>query len=144
MALNSFRRVDNVSRKKRSSVMSAVRSSKNHSTELRLISLLRLNHITGWRRKVQIQGRPDFVFPKEKVAIFVDGCFWHCCPRHGRIPKSRIEFWTTKLARNAERDQLVSKQLRLSGWTVLRIWECNLSSRYAQRTVRRILRALHH
>lgn len=68
-------------------------------------------------------GRPDFVFPKQKVVVFVDGCFWHACPRCGHTPKSNQRYWSPKLLRNRNRDKTVSRQLRRNGWNVLRLWE---------------------
>lgn len=72
-------------------------------------------------------GRPDFVFPKQKVCVFVDGCFWHGCPKCCRIPKSNEEFWEMKILGNALRDVMVSGALRRQGWKVLRIWEHDLN-----------------
>jgi DNA mismatch endonuclease (patch repair protein) len=70
--------------------------------------------------------RPDFVFPKLKLAVFVDGCFWHGCPRHATKPKNNRVFWQRKLAANRERDRLVNRSLKRAGWQVVRIWECEL------------------
>jgi DNA mismatch endonuclease (patch repair protein) len=67
--------------------------------------------------------RVDIVFPRPRLAVFVDGCFWHCCPEHGGRPKANAEYWTPKLARNVERDRQTDARLRSAGWTVLRIWE---------------------
>lgn len=67
--------------------------------------------------------RPDIVFPRQKVAVFVDGCFWHGCPIHGQIPKRNREFWEQKLERNAARDYTQSSALQDAGWTVIRAWE---------------------
>jgi DNA mismatch endonuclease (patch repair protein) len=122
--------------------MSAVRGRGNRSTELQLALLFREHRITGWRRGVPMPGKPDFVFRVQKVAVFVDGCFWHGCPRHGRTPKTRVAFWTTKLARNAQRDRAVTRALRESGWVVLRVWECALARSRAGGTMARITRAL--
>jgi DNA mismatch endonuclease (patch repair protein) len=112
---------------KRSLVMSAIRSKGNKDTELRLAAILRMHNIVGWRRHYGIRGNPDFVFPKERLAIFVDGCFWHGCPQHGRNPGSNRAYWIPKLRRNKQRDLKVSRQLRSVGWRVLRIWEHRLS-----------------
>ncbi len=71
-------------------------------------------------------GRPDFAFPARRVAVFVYGCFWHGCPRHGTLPKSNARFWREKIARNRERDREVNRELRRRGWRVLRIWEHEL------------------
>jgi DNA mismatch endonuclease (patch repair protein) len=70
-----------------------------------------------------VRVRPDIVFTKRKVAIFVDGCFWHVCPQHGRQPTSNEWYWAPKLRRNMSRDQLVTKALEDAGWRVVRIWE---------------------
>ncbi len=74
----------------------------------------------------QLTVRPDFVFPRLKLAVFVDGCFWHACPRHYRMPAGNRAFWRAKLARNQARDRLVTRTLRKAGWRVLRIWEHDL------------------
>ncbi|MFC4083397.1 very short patch repair endonuclease [Amycolatopsis samaneae] len=70
-----------------------------------------------------VRVRPDIVFPGRKVAVFVDGCFWHVCPEHGRQPTSNEWYWTPKLRRNMDRDQLVTSALEDAGWRVIRIWE---------------------
>jgi DNA mismatch endonuclease (patch repair protein) len=125
---------------KRSEVMSRIRSRGNRDTELRLARLMRAHGITGWRRNQRGFGKPDFLFRKERVAVFVDGCFWHGCPRHATRPKQNRKFWDEKLARNAVRDRKVSRVLRGLGWRVLRIWECALVREAA--TVGRIRRGL--
>lgn len=127
---------------KRSAVMSLIRSRGNRDTKVRMIALFRAHRITGWRRSAPLPGKPDFVFRAEKVAVLVDGCFWHGCPRHGRVPSSRLEYWAPKLARNAQRDSAVTCALRASGWTVLRVWECALTRQRSGRTAARIARAL--
>ena len=129
---------------KRSAVMAAIRGKGNKATELRMIALLRAHGFTGWRRGQRLMGKPDFVFRRERVALFVDGCFWHRHPgcRYAYTPKSRLEFWLPKLARNVARDREVTRALRKAGWTVLRVWECDLSPPRQPRTVRRVARAL--
>jgi DNA mismatch endonuclease (patch repair protein) len=122
--------------------MARIKSGGNRGTELRFISLLQENRVTGWRRGAKVAGKPDFVWPKLRVALFVDGCFWHGCPIHGRVPDSRKEYWEPKLARNAARDREVSRELRKRGWKVLRIWECELASKRAVKTIARVQRAL--
>jgi DNA mismatch endonuclease (patch repair protein) len=112
----------------RSAVMARVPSQGNVSTEVRTIGLFRAAGITGWRRKSQIFGKPDFVFQKARVAVFVDGCFWHGCPRCKRVPTSSVSFWRTKIQRNIRRDRNVSCQLRKEGWKVVRVRECRLST----------------
>jgi DNA mismatch endonuclease (patch repair protein) len=108
---------------KRSDVMSRIRSRGNKATELKLVSILRAAGISGWRRHQPVPGRPDFIFRRARLALFVDGCFWHGCRWHCRMPKSRKEFWTSKIARNRARDREVRAQLRSRGWKLLRVWE---------------------
>jgi DNA mismatch endonuclease (patch repair protein) len=111
---------------KRSEVMSRIRSRGNKDTELALAKLLRRHGVKGWRRHQPIFGRPDFIFPRARLAVFVDGCFWHGCPKHETKPKNNRAFWRRKLAANKDRDRLVSRILRAYGWRVIRIWECAL------------------
>ena len=106
-----------------------------------LATLLRSERITGWRRQWPVFGKPDFAFPKHKVAIFVDGCFWHGCPRCYARPKSNREFWDQKREANIARDRRVNRQLRRQGWSVLRIWEHALKTS-PQTCLARIRRAL--
>jgi len=112
----------------RSWVMSRVRGRGNESTEVLLAKLLRAEGIRGWRRHLPIPGRPDFSFPKQKVAVFVDGCFWHGCPRCFRLPKQNRSFWRAKIGGNRKRDRSVNGRLRRLGWKVLRIRECKLQN----------------
>jgi DNA mismatch endonuclease (patch repair protein) len=67
--------------------------------------------------------RPDITFTRARVAVFVDGCFWHVCPLHGNQPRANTDYWRPKLARNVERDRIVDNALREAGWRVLRAWE---------------------
>ena len=133
---------DIFTRAKRSEVMSRIRSHGNHATELRLIALMRAHGITGWRRNARLFGKPDFVFRAARLAVFVDGCFWHACPRHATMPRSNRAFWKAKLTRNAARDREVTRALRRAGWRVLRVWEHELARRREEGLMRRILRAL--
>lgn len=118
--------VDVFSKRKRSQVMAAIRSKGNKDTELKLASILRAHGIKGWRRHRPLPGKPDFIFPKQRLAVFVDGCFWHGCPKHGRKPESNQHYWRAKLLGNKCRDGRVSRLLRDCGWKVLRIWEHEL------------------
>jgi DNA mismatch endonuclease, patch repair protein len=133
---------DVFSAEKRSQIMSRVRDRDNRATELAMMSTLRRNRITGWRRHPSLFGNPDFVFSKQRVAMFVDGCFWHCCPHHGTHPTSNMTFWNEKLGRNKRRDQVVNRTLKERGWRVVRIWQHELSPRYEKKLIRRIERAL--
>jgi DNA mismatch endonuclease, patch repair protein len=123
---------------KRSQVMSRVRGHGNKSTEMRLAKLFRRHRITGWRRSRKIFGKPDFIFPKLKLAIFVDGCFWHGCPKHATEPKNNRVFWERKLSANKSRDRLVNQTLHKAGWRVLRIWEHELARKNEARLFQRI------
>jgi len=131
---------DVFTRRKRSEVMAAIRSRGNRETELRLVALLRAAGITGWRRHQPLPGRPDFLFRRARVAVFVDGCFWHGCRWHCRMPSTRSAFWRAKLARNRGRDREVSHQLRAAGWRVVRFWEHSLKD--PDRVVARLRDAL--
>lgn len=123
--------MDVFSKEKRSLVMSGIRSKGNRSTEQAFIELLKAFHITGWRRHYSLQGRPDFVFPKRKIAIFIDGCFWHRCSYcyDGHIPKQNRHYWVQKLTRNKCRDNRNNRILRSLGWRVFRVRECSISKR---------------
>ena len=131
--------VDNVDRATRSRYMSAVKSRGNRSTELRMAKLLRRHGLTGWRRHHPVPGTPDFCWPKLKLALFVDGCFWHGCPRCRRAPKSRVAFWNGKVSENRRRDRRADRALRKLGWSVIRVWECQIG---APATVIRLQRAV--
>jgi DNA mismatch endonuclease (patch repair protein) len=133
---------DIFTKSKRSFVMSRIRSRGNKDTEVALVKLFRRNKINGWRRHQKIFGRPDFIFPRSKLAVFVDGCFWHGCPKHGAKPKGNRTFWKNKFARNKARDVLVTRALRRANWRVLRIWEHELAKKNEARLLRRIQRAL--
>lgn len=103
--------------------MSAIRSQENRDTELALVTIFKRNRITGWRRNVPLPGKHDFVFWRARLGMFVDGCFWHGRPLHGRTPNSNREYWMPKLARNCARDFAVTRELRRRGWRVMRMWE---------------------
>lgn len=122
--------------KKRSEVMSLIKSRGNRDTEQKMVSIFREYGVSGWRRGHRLAGKPDFVFRAKKIALFVDGCFWHGCRWHCRLPKSRVEFWHPKLARNKTRDQTVNRFLKSRGWRVIRVWEHSL--RRPEKVVHRI------
>jgi DNA mismatch endonuclease (patch repair protein) len=127
---------------RRGQLMSRVRSTGNQTTEKRLASLLRGAGLTGWRRHQFLPGRPDFVWPKIKVAVFVDGCFWHGhdCGRNV-TPRTNAKAWCAKIEGNQARDRRTSRFLRQEGWNVIRIWECQLA-RTPALCVLRIVKAL--
>jgi len=120
-------------------MLAAVRGKGNQSTELRLAAALRLFGPKGWRRHLPLPGRPDFAWRRERVAVFVDGCFWHGCPRCYRAPRHNAAFWKSKVEGNRRRDRRADRQLRAMGWRVLRIWECRVSN---PGTLSRLRRAL--
>jgi len=95
---------------KRSDVMSKVRSKGNKSTELRLIEVFDMNSIKGWRRNYPVKGHPDFVFLNRRIAMFVDGCFWHGHDCRNTRPKENEEFWSAKRKKNVARDKEITKE----------------------------------
>ena len=104
--------------------MSRIKSKGNRSTEGRLRAKIVRKGLRGWRLHPKgLEGRPDFAFEKQKVAVFVDGCFWHKCPDHFTQPKTNEKYWRAKINRNVERDREVQDALEGKGWRVLRIWE---------------------
>ena len=111
-------------KEKRSEIMRAVKSSKNKSTEEKLIAYFKENKITGWRRNYKVYGKPDFVLPDLRIAIFVDGCFWHGHNCRNTHPEQNKEYWQRKIGRNMARDKEVTDHLERLGWNVIRIWEC--------------------
>jgi len=126
----------------RSELMSRVHSSRNVTTEIRLITLLRAAGISGWRRSYPLLGKPDFVFPRVRLVVFVDGCFWHGhqCGRN-LTPKRNVSAWREKILGNQRRDRRIRRSLRQASWRVLRVWECKLS-KSPEACVRRIQRGL--
>jgi DNA mismatch endonuclease (patch repair protein) len=133
---------DFLTKAERSIRMAAIRSHGNMNTEVALSKLMRRYSITGWRRKQPIYGKPDFVFKSARLAVFVDGCFWHSCPLHSHVPLTNRPFWRKKLLRNQERDMHVTQTLQTQGWKVLRIWEHDLTAKNARRGIARIRAAL--
>lgn len=123
---------DTVDKVTRSRYMAAVKSRGNRSTEARMVRLLRENALSGWRRHLPLPGTPDFSWPKQKLAVFVDGCFWHGCPHCDKASKSNIDYWRVKVATNKKRDARMNAALRARGWTVIRIWECRLAKKPSQ------------
>jgi DNA mismatch endonuclease, patch repair protein len=87
-------------------------------------------HRRGLRFRKEVALRPgqrlrrvDIVFPAVRLAVFVDGCFWHRCPEHGNQPRANTGYWSVKLHRNSERDKQVTRELEAAGWSVIRVWE---------------------
>ena len=112
-----------------SAVMRKVRSKGNKSTELKLIAFFKDNNITGWKRNYKVKGHPDFVFLDKKIAIFVDGCFWHGHDCRNTRPKENSEYCAKKRAQNMRHDREITSIFENRGWTVIRIWECELKEK---------------
>jgi len=119
--------MDVFSKDKRSEVMSKIRGRGNRSTERRMAAMLRANAISGWQtHRKDIPGTPDFYFPKLHLALFIDGCFWHQCPRCSKLPAQNDAFWAEKLAKNVRRDRRIRRALNRAGIRVWRLWEHDL------------------
>lgn len=113
----------------RSKAMAAVRGKGNKTTERRLRMALVRAGLTGWQMHPKnVLGSPDFFFPTSRLAVFVDGCFWHGCPLCGHIPQANNDFWTAKIARNRERDRKTNEGLFLQDFKVVRFWEHELTT----------------
>ena len=117
---------DTFTKEKRSQIMRQVKSSRNKSTEIKLLHYFKSQGIKGWRRNYKLFGKPDFVFLKNRMSIFVDGCFWHGHNCRNTKPKDNQEYWDNKIKGNIQRDSIVTSHLRAKGWNVIRIWECEL------------------
>ena len=118
--------MDKFDKETRSRIMRSVRSKGNKTTELALIELFKKYGIKGWRRNAKIFGNPDFYFPKIKVVVFADGCFWHGCECRKNKPQTNVSFWENKIKRNKERDKIVTQKLIEKGYIVFRIKECRI------------------
>jgi DNA mismatch endonuclease (patch repair protein) len=130
--------VDTFSKAERSRIMASVKSRNTKSTELRFISILKDKNITGWRRKYPLVGKPDFVFQRLKITVFIDGCFWHGCPSHCRMPTSNIDYWNNKIEKNKTRDRKITKALKMKNWQVIRIWEHEIKTSKLNRKLNRL------
>lgn len=118
--------------------MASVKSRDTKSTELKFISLLKEKGITGWRRNYPLTGKPDIVFSRFKIAVFIDGCFWHGCPHHCRMPSSNVNYWNNKIEKNKIRDKKITKALKMRGRQVIRIWEHEIKTGKLNRKLRQI------
>lgn len=113
---------DVLTKKQRSYNMSRIKG-KNTKPEIILRKLLSKAGLKGYRLHYLLFGKPDIVFVSKKVAVFIDGCFWHKCPECFIKPATKTAFWTAKIRGNVKRDKQVTKELRKTRWTVLRFWE---------------------
>lgn len=109
--------------------MAAIRGKGNRSTERHFRLALVRSRIRGWRMHVRLlPGTPDFLFETERVAVFIDGCFWHGCPQCGHLPQTRSAFWHAKIQRNRERDQQKEIALSAARYQVARFWEHEIAA----------------
>jgi DNA mismatch endonuclease, patch repair protein len=127
--------------KQRSRNMASIRSEGNATTERAFERLLREERITGWRRHLKLPGKPDFAFRSKRLAIFIDGCFWHGCPQCYRMPDDNRPYWKTKVESNRRRDRRRVRELHALNWRVLRIWEHALKSSRGRARILKQLRA---
>ncbi|MBS4214163.1 very short patch repair endonuclease [Neobacillus rhizophilus] len=111
---------DNLTKDQRSKNMKAIKSKS--ALENRVTKALWKMGFR-FRKNVNIFGKPDIAIKKYKIVIFIDSCFWHCCPLHGNMPKSNKDYWEKKLERNKKRDIEVNKYYEEKGWCILRVWE---------------------
>jgi DNA mismatch endonuclease (patch repair protein) len=136
--------MDIFAKKKRSEIMSRIRSSGT-KPETKLYHCVRATLGGRWRidRNVRtLPGQPDVVVPRLRLAVFADGCFYHSCPLHGHDPKSNSDYWVPKLARNKARDRLNRRALRGLGFSVWSFWEHDLKDRNIENTTRIMQRRL--
>ena len=124
---------DTFSKEVRSNIMRQIKSRNNKSTEIKLIEIFKAESIKGWRRNYTLFGNPDFVFPKLKITLFVDGCFWHGHNCRNVTPSENAEYWQNKIKRNKARDKAITKELIEKGWKVVRIWECEIKKGKVQK-----------
>jgi DNA mismatch endonuclease (patch repair protein) len=122
------------------SARSIMRSNKRRDTQPELL-VRRILHARGLRYRVDLRvvresrTRADIAFTRQRIAVFIDGCFWHSCPDHLHLPKANADYWVPKLARNVERDREATALLRGLGWTVLRFWEHELPEKVAEEVI---------
>ena len=132
--------MDNLTKKQRRRNMQNIRS-KGTLPERSVMRELRRMNIYFAKHVDSITGKPDIVFRKKRVAVFIDSDFWHGHPQRGVMPKSNFEYWQKKIRRNKRRDAAVTQELRSKGWTVLRVWEHNLKLHY-KRSINKILKTV--
>lgn len=119
--------MDIFSKLKRSDIMGRIKGRGNRSTERKMAALLRAHHIRGWKfHPPDVLGRPDIYFPHLRIAIFLDGCFWHGCRKCFTMPDQNRPFWAEKIKKNIRRDRQVTRILKKKGIQVIRIWEHDL------------------
>lgn len=130
--------MDIFTKNRRSEIMKFVKSNKNKSTELELIKIFKEYSIKGWKRGYPVEGKPDFVFLDRKIAVFVDGCFWHGHDCRNVTPKDNSNYWDLKRIKNKERDEKVNLKFLKRNWIILRIWECELKKKNREKLLKKI------
>jgi DNA mismatch endonuclease, patch repair protein len=120
--------VDVLTKRQRSYNMSMIKAG-NTGPEIALRRLLSASGLKEYRLHYRLTGKPDIVFPKRKIAIFIDGCFWHKCPRCFTVPETNKQFWEGKINSNIKRDKIVNNELRKNGWVIIRIWEHEVNNK---------------
>ena len=130
---------DTFTKKQRHYCMSQIKSSKTKPE----IAVRKLIWKKGYRYRIGhgLPGKPDIVFPSYRTVVFIDGCFWHGCPQHCRMPSSNVSYWKQKISGNKKRDKRTNTQLKKDGWKVIRIWEHSIKKN-PQKTVERIIQKL--
>jgi DNA mismatch endonuclease, patch repair protein len=131
---------DVLSKEQRAYNMSKIRG-KNTGPEMKLRKLLWSAGIRGYRVHYDLPGKPDIVFVKKKIVLFIDGCFWHKCPIDFQEPETRKDFWMKKINSNVERDERINRELSDTGWTIIRIWEHEMRKE-PEKVVQRIVEIL--
>ena len=119
--------------------LAQVRSTGTHP-EMLLRKLLWQNGLRGYRKHPPLPGKPDLIFPRHKLAVFVDGCFWHGCPIHFKMPTNNADYWASKIDRNQKRDHLIRETLERINYRVLRLWEHEVKRDPAS-TLRKVVEA---
>jgi DNA mismatch endonuclease (patch repair protein) len=129
--------MDHVNREVRSKIMASVRSKGNRTTEIALGKLLWAAGLRGYRKHWHVMGRPDFAWPSRRIAVFVDGCFWHGC-KCKYLPRTNSAFWRRKIRTNQARDGRITRALRREGWKVVRIRECRVRNNSSLQRIQRL------
>ena len=133
---------DVLTKEQRSYNMSQIKG-RDTKPEISLRKLLFRKGARGYRTRYKLNGKPDIVFSKKKIVIFIDGCFWHKCPKCFIEPETRKKFWKEKLNGNVKRDREVNRLLEKEGWKVLRFWEHQIR-KSAEKAAKKIMQELKH
>jgi len=121
--------MDTVSKKKRSKIMSLIKS-KETNLEKSVWGILSKNGIRYRKNSSKYFGKPDIIIAPKKLAIFIDSCFWHGCKKHCRMPEANHGYWANKINNNKKRDKLVNNYYKKTAWRIIRIWEHDINKNY--------------